>query len=188
MCNLFKRGIRAAYSFVISRQLKAIGGIFLVNGDVSILGGKYIQTKGLFYAGRGLRLEAIDEFNEKRYMPEIIFGSNFSAGEGLHIGAIDHVEIGNDVLLGSKVYITDHQHGTTTYEDMSKAPEERTLVSKGPVIIQDRVWIGDNAVILDGVLIGHNSIVAAGAIVTGKVPPYSVVAGVPARVIKKVEK
>lgn len=186
MQTLIGRGFRAINSFLISRQLKSVKGIFLVNGDVSILGGKYMQTKGNFYAGRGLRLEAVEKFKDKTYQPSIIFGKNFSTGENLHIGAMDCVKIGDDVLFGSKVYVTDHQHGRTTYEDMSKAPEDRELVSRGPVVIEDKVWVGDNVVILDGVTIGHNAIIAAGAVVTKDVPPYTVVAGVPARVLKEV--
>lgn len=186
MQTIVGRGFRALYSFLVSRQLKSVKGIFLVNGDVSILGGKHMQTKGDFYAGRGLRLEAVEKFKDKTYQPAIIFGKNFSTGENLHIGAVDRVEIGDDVLFGSKVYVTDHQHGMTTYEDMSKAPENRELVSRGPVVIEDKAWVGDNVVILDGITIGHNAIVAAGAVVTKNVPPYTVVAGVPARVIKEV--
>ena len=106
----------------------------------------------------------------------------------MHIGAMNRVEIGDDVLLGSKIYITDHQHGSTSYEDMSLAPEARELSSKGPVIIGDKVWIGDNAVIMGGVTIGHNALVAAGAIVTKDVPAYAIVGGVPARVLKQVGK
>lgn len=186
MQTLFGRCIRVIYSFFVSRQLQSVGGLFLSNGDASILGGKYITTKGSFYVGKGLRLEAIDSFGNEQYEPHITFGCNFSAGVNLHVGAIDCVEIGDDVLLGSKVYITDHQHGTTSYEDMVKAPEERQLVSRGPVKIEDKVWVGDNAVIMDGVTVGHNAVIAANAVVTRDVPPFAVMAGVPARVIKQV--
>ncbi len=186
MQNLFGRGLRVIYSFFVSKKLQSVKGTFLVNGDVSISGGKNIRTEGNFYARKGLRLEAVEIFKEHTYHPTIVFGKNFAAGESLHIGAINKVEIGDDVLFGSKIYVTDHQHGTTTYEDMSKAPEDRLLISKGPVVIEDRVWVGDNVVILDGVTVGHNAIIAAGAVVTKDVPPYTVVAGIPARVIKNV--
>ena len=59
------------------------------------------------------------------------------------------------------------------------------MTSKGPVIIGDNVWIGDKATILGGVTIGESVIIAANSVVTKDVPPYSVVAGIPAKVIKK---
>jgi len=59
-------------------------------------------------------------------------------------------------------------------------------VSKGPVRIGNKVWIGDNAVIMDGVTIGDSAIIAANAVVTKDVPAYAVVGGVPAKVIKQV--
>jgi len=59
-------------------------------------------------------------------------------------------------------------------------------VSTSTVIIEDDIWIGANAVVLPGVTIGHHSVVAAGAVVTKDVPPHSLVAGVPAKVIKQI--
>ena len=58
-------------------------------------------------------------------------------------------------------------------------------VSTKPVVIEDDIWIGANAVILPGVTIGHHTVVAAGAVVTKDVPPHSLVAGVPAKIIKQ---
>ena len=63
-------------------------------------------------------------------------------------------------------------------------PLKRPLVSKGGVVIGDNVWICDNVCILSGVTIGNGAIVAANAVVTHDVPPYTMVAGVPAKVIK----
>ena len=63
-------------------------------------------------------------------------------------------------------------------------PLKRPLVSKGGVVIGDNVWICDNVCILSGVTIGNGAVVAANAVVTHDVPPYTMVAGVPAKVIK----
>lgn len=176
------------YSAIQTRKINQLQGRFLTNGKVTIIGGRHIIACGNFFVGDGFRIEAVEQHLGHHYEPKIIIGKNFSAGNYVHIGAMNRVEIGDDVLLGSKIYITDHQHGSTSYEEMSLAPETRELTSKGPVIIGDKVWIGDNAVIMDGVTIGHNAVVAAGAIVTTDVPAYAVVGGVPARVLKQVGK
>lgn len=67
---------------------------------------------------------------------------------------------------------------------MSIAPLSRPVVSKGPIIIDDNVWIGENAVILSGVHIGEGAIIAANAVVTKDVDSYTMVAGVPAKPVK----
>jgi acetyltransferase-like isoleucine patch superfamily enzyme len=79
---------------------------------------------------------------------------------------------------------TDHFHGEISLKALSLAPALRQLYSKGPVIIEDNVWIGEGAVIMPNVRIGKNAIVGANAVVTKDVPADCVVGGVPARVIR----
>lgn len=67
-------------------------------------------------------------------------------------------------------------------------PQKRPITSKGPVIIGDNVWIGDKATILPGVTIGDGAVIAANAVVTENVPEFSVVAGIPAKVINYMKK
>lgn len=95
--------------------------------------------------------------------------------------------IGNEVLTGKWVTITDNSHGETDKESLCVAPNKRSVINKGPVIIHDKVWIGDKATILPGVTIGEGAVVGANAVVTKDVPPYSVAAGVPAKIVKKNE-
>lgn len=78
--------------------------------------------------------------------------------------------------------ITDNSHGQTDTPDLNTIPSERPLVTKGPVIIEDNVWIGDKATILPGVRIGRGSIIGANAVVVKSVPPHSLVGGNPATV------
>lgn len=105
-------------------------------------------------------------------------------GIGCHITAINEVSIGDDVLCGANVLISDNSHGDFLQE-YEVAPIRRKLCSKGPVHIGSKVWIGDNAIILGGVNVGDGSIIGANSVVTKDVPPYSIVAGAPARVIKR---
>lgn len=183
--TLLKRYI---YSMLVVNRFYKSGKKFRIGCYAKIRGAKYISVGERFRAGSGMRLEAIDEYQGQKYKPYILIGDNFCASEYCHIGAVNRIEIGNDVLLGSKVYITDHQHGTTELSDLEKKPLERKLSSKGAVKIEDSVWIGDGAVILSGVTVGKNSVLGANCVVTKDVPPYSVVAGIPARVIKSYDK
>ena len=103
-----------------------------------------------------------------------------------HIGCIDSINIGNNVLLGSKVYISDHYHGNITKNDIDIPPLLRPLSSK-PIKIGNNVWIGDNVCIMPGVSLGNNVIVGANAVVTKSFPDNAVVAGVPAKKIKQLK-
>lgn len=89
------------------------------------------------------------------------------------------IAIGDDCLIGHRCTICTVNH--------SKDPEKRGDMTCHPVTIGNKVWIGANVTILPGVSIGDGAIVAAGAVVTKDVAPYTVVGGVPARMIKKIE-
>ena len=101
---------------------------------------------------------------------------------GLHNTIIGPVEIGNHVNLAQGITVTALNHN---FSDTSKRIDEQG-VSTNPVTIEDDVWVGANAVILPGVTIGEHCVIAAGAVVTKDVPPHSLVAGVPAKVIKQI--
>ena len=101
---------------------------------------------------------------------------------GLHNTIIGPVIIGSHVNLAQGITITALNHN---FENSKKRIDEQG-VSTSAVVIEDDIWIGANAVVLSGVTIGHHSVVAAGAVVTNDVPPHSLVAGVPAKVIKQI--
>lgn len=130
-------------------------------------------------------LTAWDNYKDEKYNPEVVIGKNCYFGEYLHLTCINKITIGNDVLTGRWVTISDNGHGNTDYESLLLPPVKRRLVSKGPVIIGNDVWIGDKATILAGVSIGNGAVVAANAVVTKDVPAYTVVAGNPAKIIKR---
>lgn len=100
---------------------------------------------------------------------------------GLHCTVIGPICIGNHVNLAQGIVVTALNHN---FNDNTKRIDEQGVSTK-PVVIGDDVWIGANAVVLPGVSIGQHSVVAAGAVVTQDVPAYTVVAGVPAKVVKK---
>lgn len=109
---------------------------------------------------------------------DVIIGDHTRVG--LHNTVIGPVTIGNHVNLAQGITVTALNHNFTE-KDM-RIDEQG--VSTTPVTIGDDIWIGANAVILPGVTIGDHSVVAAGAVVTKDVPPHTLVAGVPAKIIK----
>jgi len=111
---------------------------------------------------------------------DVIIGNHTRVG--LHNTIIGPVTIGNHVNLAQGITVTALNHN---FSDTNKKIDEQG-VSTNPVMIEDDVWIGANAVVLPGVKIGNHCVVAAGAVVTKDVPPHSLVAGVPAKVIKQI--
>ena len=101
---------------------------------------------------------------------------------GLHNTIIGPVTIGNHVNLAQGITVTALNHN---FSDTEKRIDEQG-VNTTPVVIGDDIWIGANAVILPGVTIGSHSVVAAGSVVTKDVPPHSLVAGVPAKIIRQI--
>ena len=118
--------------------------------------------------------------------PSLTIGNHVFIGEYCHITCANRISIGNGVLTGRFVLITDNAHGGSTYSDMKTHPLCRPIISKGEVVINDYVWIGDKATILPGVHIGEGAIIGAGSVVTKDIPAYSIAAGNPARVIKRI--
>lgn len=110
---------------------------------------------------------------------DVIIGDRTRIGLGNVI--IGPVVIGNDVMFAQNIVLSGLNHG---YEDISLSPSVQP-VSTAQITVEDEVWIGANAVITAGVTIGKHSVIAAGSVVTKDIPPYSVAAGTPARVIKK---
>lgn len=138
--------------------------------------------------GRYAVITAWENFNKRSYAPQIVIGNNCSIGEFVHITAIKSIIIGNNVLMGRRVTISDNSHGLNeSLAELQIPPNQRNLYSKGGIVIEDNVWIGDKATILSGVRIGFGSIIGANAVVTKDIPAYSIVGGVPARILRKIK-
>ena len=183
--NILKVWGNFIYSNYIKTSLKSLGQWFSMEYPVVLKGGKYIEIGEGFSSRARLRMEAWDNFAGNHYKPTIKIGNNVTINFDCHIGAIDLIEIGNNVLIGSRALITDHNHGEITTDALAIPPSRRPLYSKGPVIIDDNVWIGEGVVILPNVRIGKNSIIGANSVVNINVPDNCVVGGIPARVIKQ---
>lgn len=117
----------------------------------------------------------------------ITIGNNCSIGEYSHITACNKITIGDGLLTGRYVFISDNNHGGLSKEESEIIPLKRELKSKGEVTIGNNVWLGDKVAVLSGVHIGNNVIVAANAVVTKDIPDGCIVAGVPGKVVKQIE-
>ncbi len=114
-----------------------------------------------------------------RFTPSLKIGNR--SGVGIRSEMTGDITIGNNVMMGPDVIIYTANH---KYDRIDIPMMDQGSTEEKPVIIEDDVWIGRRAIILGGVTVGKGSIVGAGAVVTKDVPPYAVVGGVPAKVIK----
>ncbi len=170
----------------ITASLKHFGAHSVISPPIRLLGGKYISVGDKCIFGHHGVMTAWDQFMEDAFLPSIEIGDHVNIGDYFHITAINRICIGNGVLTGRWVTISDNAHGTTDRDSLTHVPMKRKLFSKGPVVIGDNVWIGDKASILAGVTIGEGAVIGANAVITKDVPAYCIAIGNPARIIKKV--
>lgn len=180
--------LRAVYSHIYTGYYKRKFAYFgkdsvIAYKAVALIGIQFIRIGENNDFTKGLRLTAWGTDDKKTL---ITIGNNCWFGERNHLTAIEGINIGNNLLTGSNVLISDNSHGNTTFKMMNHHPKFRPLVSKGKITIGDNVWIGNNVCVLAGVSIGNGSIIAANSVVTKDVPPYCVAAGVPAIIIKQI--
>lgn len=144
-------------------------------------GAGFNYGKGLTM-GRGCRIDT----NESK--KTLTIGANARIGDYVHINADFGVEIGDNVLMASKIFISDTNHGNYSGDNQS-SPDENPSIRDyffKPIKIGNNVWIGENAVILPGSVVGDGCIIGANSIISGKeYPSGSIIAGVPGRIIKR---
>lgn len=180
MYYILKKLINKLYSYWILTNFKSISDTVLICRPFKLVGGEYISIgEHVGFGERGTLTAWKTEI-----IPQILIGNFTNIGDGFHITAVNEIIIGNGVLIGKHVTITDNSHGAVNGDELLTNPIERKLFSKGAVIIKDRVWIGDKVTILPKVIIGENSIIGANALVTKDIPANCIAAGVPAKVIK----
>lgn len=157
----------------------------IIRFPADIRGRKYISVKPGFTTGIGCRLEAypIDGKSEVLH-----FDENIQINDYVHITAMEDVRIGKNVLIASKVYISDCSHGSYAGDDRDSPPDsipkDRPFSTK-MVSIGDNVWLGEMVAVLPGVTIGNGTIVGANSVVTKSLPANIIAVGNPAKPIKK---
>ena len=110
-------------------------------------------------------------------------GDRCSVGRDSYFVSRIGIDVGDDVTMAPNVYVTDHNH---RYDDPD-TPITRQWVDSDPVSIGPGCWLGARAIVLPGTTLGRNVVVAGGSVVRGEVPDHAVVAGVPAKVVRRYE-
>lgn len=170
-----KRVISLVMYYMLAKYLPASNNSFVIFRFFKWF--RQVSARGLFdHCGRNVNIERNADFGMGR---GIIIGDN--SGLGVNCSVRGPLEIGANVMMGPDVIIMTNSHNTSRTDIPMN---QQGFLPKKRVKIGDDVWIGARVIILPGVSIGKGSIVGAGAVVTKDVPDYTVVVGVPAKVIK----
>ena len=132
----FRKKIERFYTNVFNRyirtQFRQCGTGLSISPSLMYMGLNNVTIGDNFRAGERLKLRTFDSWNGIKYTPEISIGNNVNIETDCHISAINRVTIGNNVLIASFVYISDHSHGNINESDvLNDAPLNRPLYSKG---------------------------------------------------------
>ena len=130
----------------------------------------------------GAFMQGAPEVESQEFEPVIRIGNRVSATGHLTIGAAEKVEIGDDVLFASHIFISDNQHG---HAGVDLPYKYQPLEKVAAVSIGKGCWIGEHVVIMPGVEIGEMAIIGANSVVTESIPPRSIAVGSPARVVRQ---
>jgi len=113
----------------------------------------------------------------------IRIGSGTFLNMGVMLAAVDLVEIGDHCMLANGCFVTDGNH---RYDDPDRPVPWQGFTTKGPTRIGSNVWMGANVVVTSGATIGDRCVIGANSVVTGTIPPFSIAAGAPARVLRTI--
>jgi len=170
----------------LRRELKRLGRNAVIENPAYFMNPEHISIGDNFTARAGVKLRAYTCYEDDLYTPSLVIGNNVHLATDCTINCIDKITIGDDSALGAGSKVMDHAHGLASFEDLEEQMIRRRLSTKGPVTIGRNCYIGAQVVIFAGVDIGDNSIIGANSVVTRSVPPNSIAAGIPARVIRTV--
>lgn len=191
MIGFFLRRLRhlreTVYHNRISRKLGSVGAGSVIVYPCMLQGGGLDQI----HIGKNTRiqshsvLESWARYGNQQFTPSIKIGDNCKFGEYFHITSCNRITVGNGLLTGRFVVISDNSHGSLSEAHSMIPPIDRPLESKGEIVIGNNVWLGDKVTVLAGVHIGDNVIIGANSVVTKDIPSNSMAAGVPAKVLKQ---
>lgn len=176
--NKFYTGWLSKEFAIIGRGAIIYPNIVLHNANKICIGENTIFHKGMY-------LTAYDNGFDRKNV-QIKIGNNCDFGEYNQITSFDSICIGDGLLTGKFVIISDNSHGNNhNTMEFDIPPSKRPLNTKGGVKIGNNVWIGDKATILSGISIGNGAIIGANSVVNRDVPAYAIAVGIPVRIIER---
>lgn len=179
LCGVIFLGVCVFLSKIVNIRIR------LIRFPIVIRGKKYIDFGHNLTTGYMCRFEVYPQTEGK--CKNLIFGNNIQMNDFCHICAIDSVEIGDNCLLASHIYISDNSHGSYhgDINDSSPdvAPVHRNYITS-PVKIGKNCWLGEGVIVLPGVTIGDGCIIGAHSVVVNSIPTACVAVGSPAKVVK----
>ncbi|WP_196895327.1 LbetaH domain-containing protein [Aureivirga marina] len=199
--NELKRLFNSYYSLGILRMIRDMvatklffpSNVRMIRQPAYIIGKRHIKFGKNFSAGNMLRLEVMDKKYARHTvenvdnLPELIIGDDVTVNNNVHVGVFKKITIGDNTLIASNVLITDHNHGNYSGENQDSpysAPKFRKVIPQ-EVNIGKNVWISENVCILPGTIIGDGCIIGANSVVSGKFDKNLIIAGTPAKALKK---
>lgn len=176
-----KIAIKKRFWFLHKSHYGKFGKRSCIYKPMCVIGKKYMQLNDHVFIRNGARIECVARWGGKKYSPEISIGSGTIIEQFSHVISAGKLTIGKGCVISSNVFISNVEH---SFECIDKGVIEQPLLVKD-VEIGNHCFIGTGVKILSGSRIGDNVIVGAGSVVKGDFPSYSVVAGIPARIIKQ---
>ena len=149
-------------------------------GGFSIINPQYVSVGDNVFFDDGVELCV--QKSIPGLIPTLKIGNRVRLGKYNRIGCDNQIIIEDDVTFAPNVHISDRNHG---YENIDLPIKMQSITTKGPVIIGSGSWLGFGCQVMSGVRIGKNCVVSAGAVVVKDIPDYSVVGGVPAKILKR---
>jgi acetyltransferase-like isoleucine patch superfamily enzyme len=183
----FKRAIRKLHSLWLTwtYPFASVGRLLSVHSscDIRRAVAGYIKIGNNVLIDRNARVDVVVAPNH--HEPVILIDDGCNLGQRVTILAINKIHIERNNLFGPSVFVTDHNHA---FEDVTVPIIRQGTTQGGTVRIQEGCWFGFGAVVVSSrgeLVIGRNSVIGANSVVTRSIPPYSVVTGNPAQVVKQ---
>ena len=184
------RLVKAVEWMAIKREFNDIKENSKIGLNFSIIGPQNITLGKNFSGGDNISLWTWESYDgrKRNIKPDLRIGDNVTITNNCIISCAKKIEIGDGTLLGRGTFITDNSHGKNdTIPELNVIPAKRKIYSKGEILVGKNVWTGANVCIMPGVTIGNGVVIGANSVVTHDLPDYCIAAGVPARIIKRIE-